>query len=327
MMIDEINWTKKSLISIEPLSRTEIETIFSLAQSYKSAAEKGTLKFDSLAGRTVINLFLEPSTRTRLAFEIATKKLSADTLTISGDASSLSKGESLKDTARNLVALGADLIIMRHSASGAAQYLSEAVDIPVVNAGDGSHAHPTQALLDAFTLKERLGDLKNKKVTILGDILFSRVARSNIHCLKKLGAKVTLAGPNTLVPKAFEAMGVRVSHNLKEALEDADAIMLLRIQHERQTSTHFPSIGEYTTSFGLNERRAHWLKPNAVIMHPGPINRGVEIDSKLADSNNSVILDQVKNGVFIRMALLHLCHSAHLKTKITLPLKAKLTER
>jgi len=239
----------------------------------------------------------------------------------------LSKGESLKDTARNLVALGADLIIMRHSASGAAQYLSEAVDIPVVNAGDGSHAHPTQALLDAFTLKERLGDLKNKKVTILGDILFSRVARSNIHCLQKLGAKVTLAGPNTLVPKAFEAMGVRVSHNLKEALEDADAIMLLRIQHERQTSTHFPSIGEYTTSFGLNERRAHWLKPNAVIMHPGPINRGVEIDSKLADSNNSVILDQVKNGVFIRMALLHLCHSAHLKTKITLPLKAKLTER
>ena len=323
MMSDEINWTKKSLISIEPLSRTEIETIFSLAQSYKSAAEKGTLKFDSLAGRTVINLFLEPSTRTRLAFEIATKRLSADTLTISGDASSLSKGESLKDTARNLVALGADLIIMRHSASGSAHYLSEAVDIPVVNAGDGSHAHPTQALLDAFTLKERLGDLKNKKVTILGDILFSRVARSNIHCLQKLGAKVTLAGPNTLVPKNFEAMGVRVSHNLKEALEDADAIMLLRIQHERQTSIHFPSIGEYTTSFGLNERRAHWLKPNAIIMHPGPINRGVEIDSKLADSNNSVILDQVKNGVFIRMALLHLCHSAHLKKTISLPIKNK----
>ena len=323
MMSDEINWTKKSLISIEPLSRTEIETIFSLAQSYKSAAEKGTLKFDSLAGRTVINLFLEPSTRTRLAFEIATKRLSADTLTISGDASSLSKGESLKDTARNLVALGADLIIMRHSASGSAHYLSEAVDIPVVNAGDGSHAHPTQALLDSFTLKERLGDLKNKKVTILGDILFSRVARSNIHCLQKLGAKVTLAGPNTLVPKNFEAMGVRVSHNLKEALEDADAIMLLRIQHERQTSTHFPSIGEYTTSFGLNERRAHWLKPNAIIMHPGPINRGVEIDSKLADSNNSVILDQVKNGAFIRMALLHLCHSAHLKKTISLPIKNK----
>ena len=323
MMSDEINWTKKSLISIEPLSRTEIETIFSLAQSYKSAAEKGTLKFDSLAGRTVINLFLEPSTRTRLAFEIATKRLSADTLTISGDASSLSKGESLKDTARNLVALGADLIIIRHSASGSAHYLSEAVDIPVVNAGDGSHAHPTQALLDSFTLKERLGDLKNKNVTILGDILFSRVARSNIHCLQKLGAKVTLAGPNTLVPKNFEAMGVRVSHNLKEALEDADAIMLLRIQHERQTSTHFPSIGEYTTSFGLNERRAHWLKPNAIIMHPGPINRGVEIDSKLADSNNSVILDQVKNGVFIRMALLHLCHSAHLKKPISLPIKNK----
>ena len=317
-MSRDIKWNKKHLISIEPLSGTEIQSIFSLAEHYKSLSEKGSLKFNTLQGRTIINLFLEPSTRTRLAFEIASKRLSADTLTISGDASSLSKGESLKDTAHNIVALGADIIIMRHASSGAAEYLSNTVDIPIVNAGDGSHAHPTQALLDAFTLTKKFGSLKNKNVTILGDILFSRVARSNIHCLKKLGAKVTLAGPNTLVPKAFESMGVRVSHNLKEALEEADAIMLLRIQHERQTSTHFPSIGEYTTSFGLNERRAHWLKPNAIIMHPGPINRGVEIDSKLADSENSVILDQVKNGVFVRMAILHLCYAAHTNQTISL---------
>ena len=264
-----ITWEKQNLISIEPLSLTEINTIFSLARYYKEGTESGQLKFDALEGRTVINLFLEPSTRTRLAFEIACKRLSADCISVSGGASSLSKGESLKDTAHNIVALGADVIIMRHSSSGSADYLSKTVDTPIINAGDGSHAHPTQALLDAFTLTERLGDVKNKKVTILGDILFSRVARSNIHCLLKLGAKVTLAGPNTLVPKEFEAMGVTVSHNLKDALEDADAIMLLRIQHERQTSTHFPSIGEYTTSFGLNERRAHWIKPNAIIMHPG----------------------------------------------------------
>ena len=314
-----LTWEKQNLISIEPLSLAEIHTIFSLARYYKGGTESGQLKFDALEGRTVINLFLEPSTRTRLAFEIACKKLSADCISISGDASSLSKGESLKDTAQNIVALGADVIIMRHSSSGSADYLSKTVNTPIINAGDGSHAHPTQALLDTFTLTERLGDVKNKKVTILGDILFSRVARSNIHCLLKLGAKVTLAGPNTLVPKEFEAMGVTVSHNLKDALEDADAIMLLRIQHERQTSTHFPSIGEYTTSFGLNARRAHWIKPNAIIMHPGPINRGVEIDSKLADSSNSVILEQVKNGVFVRMAILHLCHDAHTQTKISLP--------
>ena len=314
-----LTWEKQNLISIEPLSLAEIHTIFSLARYYKEGTESGQLKFDALEGRTVINLFLEPSTRTRLAFEIACKKLSADCISISGDASSLSKGESLKDTAQNIVALGADVIIMRHSSSGSADYLSKTVNTPIINAGDGSHAHPTQALLDTFTLTERLGDVKNKKVTILGDILFSRVARSNIHCLLKLGAKVTLAGPNTLVPKEFEAMGVAVSHNLKDALEDADAIMLLRIQHERQTSSHFPSIGEYTTSFGLNARRAHWIKPNAIIMHPGPINRGVEIDSKLADSSNSVILEQVKNGVFVRMAILHLCLAAHTQTKISLP--------
>ncbi|MBL6838692.1 MAG: aspartate carbamoyltransferase catalytic subunit, partial [Puniceicoccaceae bacterium] len=225
----------------------------------------------------------------------------------------------LRDTARNMEALKADIIIMRHSASGAPNYLSKVVDIPVINAGDGSHAHPTQALLDAFTLLEKFGTLDGRKVTILGDILFSRVARSNIICLQKLGAKVTIAGPSTLVPKAFEAMGVTVSHQLRPALEDADAVMLLRIQHERQSATHFPSIGEYTSSFGLNKARAAWLKPGAIIMHPGPINRGVEIDSELADSAQSVILQQVTNGIVVRMAILHLCSCAHHNEAIELP--------
>ena len=317
-MNNELIWEKQNLISIEELSRTEIESVFLLAKYYKDLLNKGKNKFDHLNGKTIINLFLEPSTRTRLAFEIATKRLSGDTLNISGNDSSLLKGESLKDTAFNLKALGADIIVMRHSSSGSAEYLSKTIDLPIINAGDGSHAHPTQALLDAFTLKEKLGDLKNKNITILGDILFSRVARSNIECLKKFDAKVTLAGPNTLVPKEFESMGVNVCHDLKKALENADAIMLLRIQHERQSSSHFPSISEYTTSFGLNERRAHWLKPNAIIMHPGPINRNVEIDSKLADSKNSAILDQVENGVYIRMAVLNLCHSYHSKKEIKL---------
>lgn len=272
-----------------------------------------------LDGRTVVNLFLEPSTRTRLAFEVAASRLSADTITVTAAASSLTKGETLRDTAQNMQALKADVIIMRHSASGAPNYLSKVVDIPVVNAGDGAHSHPTQALLDSFTLLEKLGSLDGKKITILGDILFSRVARSNILCLQKLGAKVTIAGPSTLVPRGFEAMGASVCHDLKSALEDADAVMLLRIQHERQTSTHFPSIGEYTSMFGLNQERAKWLKPEAIIMHPGPINRGVEIDSELADSDRSVILQQVTNGIVVRMAILHLCHCYHKRKPIELP--------
>jgi aspartate carbamoyltransferase catalytic subunit len=231
----------------------------------------------------------------------------------------LTKGETLRDTAQNMEALQADVIIMRHAASGAPNYLSKVVKIPVINAGDGSHAHPTQALLDAFTLIEKLGPLDGKKVTILGDILFSRVARSNIICLQKLGAKVTIAGPSTLVPESFKAMGVQVCHDLKPALEDADAVMLLRIQHERQSSTHFPSIGEYKRVFGLNKARAKWLKPGALIMHPGPINRGVEIDSELADSEQSVILEQVTNGIMVRMAVIHLCHCHHRGLQINLP--------
>lgn len=313
-------WIRKDLIDIEHLSRDEIETIFTAATAFKRGMEADDKKQPYLKGRTVVNLFLEPSTRTRLAFEVAASRLSADTITVTGEASSLTKGETLRDTARNMEALKADMIIIRHSASGAPNYLSKVVNIPVINAGDGSHAHPTQALLDAFTLLEKFGSLEGKKITILGDILFSRVARSNIWCLQKLGAEVTVAGPSTLVPKNFETLGVRVSHDLKEALEDADAVMLLRIQHERQTATHFPSIGEYTSTFGLNKQRAKWLKPGAIIMHPGPINRGVEIHSELADSENSVILQQVTNGIVVRMAVLHLCYCAYKGNAVELPL-------
>ena len=318
-MSEPLTWNHKDLIAIEPITRDEIETIFYAAKIFKKAMKADRPKLPYLEGCTVVNLFLEPSTRTRLAFEVASNKLCADTLTMTAEASSLTKGETLRDTAQNMQALEADIIILRHAASGAAHYLSQVVDIPVINAGDGSHAHPTQALLDCFTLIEKWGTLEGKNVTILGDILFSRVARSNIYCLQKLGARVTLAGPSTLVPDGFISMGVTVCNDLQTALEEADAVMLLRIQHERQSSSHFPSIGEYTSSFGLNNERANWLKPDAIIMHPGPINRGVEIDSNLADSKRSVILNQVNNGVFVRMAVLHLCHSYYKSKKINLP--------
>jgi aspartate carbamoyltransferase catalytic subunit len=303
-------WQRKDLICIEELTRIEVEAIFEVARSFKQTMERSVKKLPSLRGRTVVNLFMEPSTRTRIAFEIAAKRLSADVISMISNTSSLTKGETLKDTARNIEALRADIIVLRHPASGAPNYLRERVGIPVINAGDGAHAHPTQALLDAFTLLERFGTLEGKRITILGDILFSRVARSNIWCLTKLGAHVTVAGPSTLVPDGFSRLGVTVSHDLRQALEGADAVMLLRIQHERQTSTHFPSLGEYTSMFGLNKERASWLRPDAIIMHPGPINRGVEIDSELADSKRSVILEQVTNGIAIRMAVLYLCASA-----------------
>ncbi|MBN1403517.1 MAG: aspartate carbamoyltransferase catalytic subunit [Opitutales bacterium] len=304
-------WTRKDLVGIEELSREEIDLVHSLAASFKETLERRQKKLPSLRGKTVVNLFMEPSTRTRVAFEIAAKRLSADVITITEGASSIVKGETLKDTAMNIQALNADMIVLRHKSSGAAQYLSKLMRVPVVNAGDGAHGHPTQALLDTFTLREKLGqDLTGRKITILGDVLFSRVARSNIWALRKLGAKVTLAGPNTLVPRQFEQMGVEVVHDLRRALADADAVMLLRIQHERQTSTLFPSLKEYTASFGLNKLRSTWLKPGAIIMHPGPINRGVEIDSDLADSSQSVILEQVTNGIVNRMAVLYLCANA-----------------
>ena len=313
-MTKKLNWTRKDLIAIEDLKVEELETIFSLTASFKQTLSRSQKKLPSLRGKTIVNLFLEPSTRTRVAFEIAAKRLSADVITITGNASSLVKGETLRDTALTIQALNADMIIVRHKAAGSPYFLSRLLEMPVINAGDGAHEHPTQALLDCFTLREKLGDLTGRKVTILGDILFSRVARSNIWALKKLGAEVTLAGPSTLVPELFREFGVQVRHDLKSALDGADAVMLLRIQHERQTATHFPSIGEYTSMFGLNRMRASWLKPDAIIMHPGPINRGVEIDSDLADSSRSVILEQVTNGIATRMAVLYLCaHAAGMK--------------
>lgn len=301
-----MSWNKKDLITIEELTREELDVIFQVTASFKQVLNRGG-RVPALAGKTVVNFFLEPSTRTRVAFEMASKRLGADVVSINAPASSVVKGETLRDTAQNIQALNADLIVLRHSAAGAPQYLRDLINIPLVNAGDGAHEHPTQALLDCFTMQEQLGDLRGRKVTILGDILFSRVARSNIWALGKLGAEVTLVGPSTLVPAYFTTLGARVSHDLKSALADAEAVMLLRIQHERQTSTHFPSLGEYTSMFGLNKTRASWLKPNAIIMHPGPINRGVEIDSDLADSPQSVILQQVTNGIAVRMAVLYLC--------------------
>jgi aspartate carbamoyltransferase catalytic subunit len=300
-------WTRKDFVAIEPLSVAEIETIFAVTAAFKRTLGRNVKKVPALRGKTIVNLFLEPSTRTRVAFEMAAKLLSAEVISLDMGASSTTKGETLRDTAQNIQALNADMIVLRHAAAGSPGYLSKLLHIPVINAGDGAHEHPTQAMLDCFTLRERFGSLKGRRITILGDILFSRVARSNIWAMTKLGAKVTLVGPATLVPHWFKDYGVEVSHDLRSALADSEAVMLLRIQHERQTSSHFPSLGEYTSMFGLNKTRASWLHPDAIIMHPGPINRGVEIDSDLADSGRSVILEQVTNGIAVRMAVLYLC--------------------
>ena len=299
-------WTKKHLLDIESLTAEEIITVLDTARGFKAVGERAIKKVPALRGKTVVNLFVEPSTRTRISFELAAQRLSADIVNFSAEASSFKKGETLKDTALNLQALNADFIIIRHSASGAPHFLSRVLDAHVINAGDGAHEHPTQALLDAFTIRERKGKIAGLNVTILGDILYSRVARSNIWALTKLGAKVTLCGPSTLVPKTFEQMGCRVTYDVEEAIRDADIIHLLRIQHERQRKTMFPSIGEYTQLFGLNKTRFAKTKPDALIMHPGPINRGVEIDSEIADSGRSVILEQVTTGLAVRMAVLFL---------------------
>lgn len=314
--LNSFKWFRKDLTNIKDLQLWEIEEIMALAKVFKESIVNKLGKLPYQRGKTIVNLFLEPSTRTRNAFEMSAYRLGADVLSVNSSASSITKGETLKDTAKNLEAITADMIIIRHSAAGAAKYLAERLQIPVINAGDGAHAHPTQALLDTFTLREKFGgDLKGKKVTILGDILFSRVARSNICCLKKQGVDVVLSGPSTLVPQEFEKMGVKVCHDLKEAVKDADAVMLLRIQHERQSANYFPSISEYANVFGLNRLREEYLKKDAIIMHPGPINRGVEVDTYLADSPRSVILSQVTNGVAVRMAVIHLCLSAASKIK------------
>ena len=301
-----MTWARKHLLDIESLTPDEIVTVLDTARAFKAVGERAIKKVPALRGKTVINLFVEPSTRTRISFELAEQRLSADVINFSAEASSFKKGETLKDTARNLEALNADFIVIRHSASGAPHFLARVLDVHVINAGDGAHEHPTQALLDVFTIREHKGRIAGLNITILGDVLYSRVARSNIWALMKLGAAVTVCGPATLVPKTFEQMGCRVTYDVDEAIRNADIINLLRIQHERQRKTMFPSINEYIQLFGLNKARLAKAKPDALIMHPGPINRGVEIDSDIADSGRSLVLEQVTNGLAVRMAVLFL---------------------
>ena len=301
-----MTWNRKHLLDMESLSADEIITVLDTARVFKAVGERAIKKVPALRGKTVVNLFIEPSTRTRISFELAALRLTADVINFTAEASSLKKGETLKDTARNLEALNADIMIIRHSATGAPHFLSRFLNASVINAGDGAHEHPTQALLDTFTIRERKGKVEGLNVTILGDILYSRVARSNIWALTKLGAHVTLCGPSTLVPRLFEQMGCRVTYDVEQAIANADIINLLRIQHERQRKTMFPSLNEYTALFGLNKERLARTKPDVIIMHPGPINRGVEIDSEIADCGRSVILEQVTNGQAVRMAVLFL---------------------
>ena len=299
-------WTKKDLLSLYDLSAEEITFILDTAEEFKKVSQRKIKKVPALRGKTVVNLFIEPSTRTRISFELAEQRLSADIININAVASSLRKGETLLDTVKNIEALQADLVVLRHSAAGAPNFLAPRVRCGIVNAGDGAHSHPTQALLDLFTMREKKGTLKGLNVSIIGDILHSRVARSDMWGLLKLGANVTFAGPSTLVPREFAAAGVRVCDNLEEALAGADVVNLLRIQHERQRSGFFPSTGEYAKVFGLDKESLKYIKPDALIMHPGPINRDVELASALADGPQSVILGQLTNGLAVRMAVLFL---------------------
>lgn len=300
-------WTRKDLLGLDELSAEEIWHLLETARAFKGVGERSLKKVPALRGRTLVNFFVEPSTRTRTSFELAAMRLSADVINIDASASSLQKGETLKDTALNFQALRTDIIVLRHSSAGASRFLAERLTSSIINAGDGAHEHPTQGLLDAFTILERLGKIEGLNVAIVGDVLFSRVARSNIQALTKLGARVTLVGPSTLVPRAFEKLGVRVAHKLDDVLESIDVINLLRIQHERQRKEYFPGLSEYISMFGLTKGRAARLKPDCLIMHPGPINRGVEIDSDVADGSRSVILEQVTNGLAVRMAVLYCC--------------------
>lgn len=299
-------WKQKHLLGLKDLSAEEIQMILDTAESFVEISERAIKKVPTLRGKTICNFFFEPSTRTRSSFEIAEKRLSADTLNIAGSSSSLVKGETVKDTARNIEALKVDMIVIRHSSTGVPHQLSRYVDASIINAGDGINEHPTQALLDMFTLRQRKGDLQGLKVSIIGDIRHSRVARSNIWGLTKLGAEVTVCGPKTLMPLGIETLGVNVTHDIGEALEGADAVNLLRIQRERQNDVFLPSLREYARTFQLNKDLLKKAKKGIVIMHPGPINRGVELADDVADCANSVILDQVTNGIAVRMAVLYL---------------------
>jgi aspartate carbamoyltransferase catalytic subunit len=298
---------QKNLLSIQDLEIKEIELILDTATSLKEVStERSIKKVPTLRGQTVVNLFMESSTRTRTSFELAAKRLSADVLNISPSTSSLTKGETLKDMALNLEAMHPSLFIIRHPHSGAPELFSQYTTAGVINAGDGCHEHPTQALLDIFTMRQHKGSIKGLKVAIVGDIAYSRVARSNIHALTKMEAEVTVVGPASMIPMGIESMGAQVSYDLNSVLPKVDVLMLLRVQRERQDRTSFPSLREYSRFYGLTKERADLLKENAIIMHPGPINRGVEIDFEIVDDPRSVILDQVTNGIAVRMAVLYL---------------------
>lgn len=301
-------FSHRNLLGIKGLERSDVEVIFKTAREFKDVINRPIRKVPSLRDLTVANLFFENSTRTRLSFELAEKRLSADVVNFSAASSSVKKGETLADTVRNILAMKVDMVVMRHPHAGAAHYLAQKIDVPIINAGDGTHEHPTQALLDSFTLSEKLGSLEGKKVCIFGDIRHSRVALSNVRCLQLLGAEVMVCGPVTLIPKHFSSLGVRVEHDLDAALVWCDVANVLRIQLERQGTEvpFFPTIEEYHAQFGLTGERLDRLGVAPLILHPGPMNRGVEISSELADREDAVILDQVENGVAIRMAVLYL---------------------
>lgn len=298
--------SQKHLLGIEQINTADIQLILETASMFKDILQRPIKKVPTLRDITIANLFFENSTRTRVSFELAEKRLSADTINFSASSSSTKKGETLIDTVNNILAMKVDMVVMRHPNPGAHVLLSKHIDAQIINAGDGTHEHPTQALLDAFSMQEKLGSLKGKKIVICGDIKHSRVALSNIFCLQKLGAKVRVCGPPTLIPKYVESLGVEVSYDIRKSLEWCDVANVLRIQMERQDIQYFPSLREYNISFGINKKLLQSLNKEIVIMHPGPMNRGVEIDSDVADSDQSIILQQVENGVAVRMAVLYL---------------------
>jgi aspartate carbamoyltransferase catalytic subunit len=303
-------WRRKDLLGIAELSVPEIEAVLAAAESFAEVATRPVKKVPTLRGKTVVNLFFEPSTRTRVSFEIAAQRLSADVVNFSTAGSSQSKGETLRDTTRNIASMFPDFVVVRHAHHGVPAMLARELDCGVVNAGDGSHEHPTQALLDAMTIRSRKGRIEGLTVAMVGDIAHSRVARSNIHLLTRLGARVRIAGPRTMLPQAMSALGVEVCYRVEDALAGADVVMMLRLQLERQRSVLFPSLGEYAALFGLDRARLALARPDAIVLHPGPMNRGVEIASDVADGDHSAILEQVGQGVAVRMAVLYLLASA-----------------
>jgi len=322
---------RKHLLGLEGMSAEELNLILDTTETFKEVSEREVKKVPVLRGKTIVNLFFEPSTRTRISFELAEKRLSADTVNFSASSSSVKKGETLRDTAENIEAMKIDMIVMRHSSSGAPHFLAGLLRGSVVNAGDGAHEHPTQGLLDIFTLRQRLGDLQGKKIVIVGDVTHSRVARSNIFGLVTLGAEVVLSGPPTLMPPHIERLGVKVEPDLRRAVDGADAINVLRIQLERQQAGMFPSIDEYATVWGVNKEVLARAKPETIVMHPGPMNRGVEIAQDVADGDHAVILDQVTNGVAVRMAVLYLLSGGEMakgdeENEIREPVEAKARE-